>query len=87
MLLSTLAIAVESVTLMAHAGHDTISGFPSQIRHAPALDRRRMTTPPRCGGELLPNTTKFLNNFKSVKNIQQLKASKALVKLGYVFLR
>jgi hypothetical protein len=44
-----------------------------------------MTTPPRCGGELLPNTTKFLNNFKSVKNIQQLKASKALVKTGYVF--
>jgi hypothetical protein len=40
---------------VAHPCHDIISGFPSQIRHP-------------CGGELLPNTTKFLNNFRIGEN-------------------
>jgi hypothetical protein len=75
-------IAVEPVTRGWHTQDMTPPAvFQAKLYTHPALDRPRTTTSRRYGGELLPNNTKFLNNFKSAENIQQLKeASKAVVK-------
>jgi hypothetical protein len=40
------------------------AGFQAKFDTHPTLDKPRTTTSHPCGGELLPNTTKFLNNFR-----------------------
>jgi hypothetical protein len=44
------------------------AGFQAKLDTHPTLDKTGTTTSRPCGGELLPNTTKFLNNFRIGEN-------------------